>query len=149
MQIVHCKQGDELWHQSRAGVITASNFHLVRAGARLKTGANKGDYNEKAKNYAFRLAIERISGQPLDEGFETWAMARGHELEEAARIEHESHAGILVDLAGFVLTDDGKYGASADGLIDDDGADAGGGHRQDGREEAHFRSPDHQHHAAD
>lgn len=121
MIIVNCRQGDETWHRSRCGVITASNFNLIRASQRLKTGANKGEYNEKAQNYAFRLAVERISGQPLDEGFETWAMKRGHELEEAARIEHESRAGILVDLAGFVLTDDGKYGASADGLIDDDG----------------------------
>jgi len=121
MLIVNCKQGDEVWHKSRCGVITASNFNLIRASERLKSGANKGDYNEKAKNYAFRLAIERISGQPLDEGFETWAMKRGHDMEEAARIEHEAMAGLLVDLAGFVLTDDGKYGASADGLIDDDG----------------------------
>lgn len=121
MIIVNCKQGDELWHKSRAGVITASNFALIRNDARLKSGPNKGQYGEKAQNYAFRLAVERISGSPLDEGFETWSMKRGHDLEEAARIEHESKTGMLVDLAGFVLTDDGKYGASADGLIDDDG----------------------------
>ena len=80
-----------------------------------------GDYSGAAKTYAFRLAIERISGQPLDEGFETWQMKRGHELEPAARAMHEAMSGVLVDRAGFVATDDGWFGASADGLIDHDG----------------------------
>lgn len=119
MIIVECQQGSQEWHQARAGAITASMFSTARH--RLKTGANKGDYSEKAKDYAFRVAIERISGDPLDEGFETWQMRRGHELEEACRIAHESEVGMLVDLAGFVLTDDRKFGASADGLIDHDG----------------------------
>src|ERR1051326_347485 len=44
-------------------------------------GEKVGDWSDAAKDYAFRLAIERISGKPLDEGFETWSMKRGHELE--------------------------------------------------------------------
>lgn len=119
MIIVECRQGSPEWHQARAGAITASMFSTARK--RLKSGPNKGDYSEAAKDYAFRVAIERISSQPLDEGFETWQMRRGHDLEEEARIAHESATGLLVDLAGFVLTDDRKFGASADGLIDGDG----------------------------
>lgn len=76
-----------------------------------------GDFSEAAKNYAFRLAIERISGKPLDEGFSTWQMKRGNELEPDARSRHEEEAGVIVERAGFVLTDDGVFGASADGLI--------------------------------
>lgn len=119
MIIVECSQGSDTWHSARAGAITASMFMIART--KLKSGANKGDYSEKAKDYAFRLAIERISGEPLDEGFETYSMRRGHSLEEDARVAHESRTGLLVDLAGFVLTDDRKYGCSADGLIDHDG----------------------------
>jgi len=119
MIIVECAQGSAEWHKARAGVITASQFFLARK--KLKSGPNKGDYSAEAKTYAFRLAIERISGHPLDEGFENWAMRRGHEMEEDARIAHEEKTGLLVDLAGFVLTEDGKFGASADGLINDDG----------------------------
>jgi hypothetical protein len=74
-----------------------------------------------ALDYAFRTAIERISGTPLDEGFETWQMKRGHDLEPAARLAHETAAGVMVERAGFVTTDDGRFGASADGLIGDDG----------------------------
>lgn len=80
-----------------------------------------GDFSDAAKDYAFRLAVERIAGLPLDEGFETFAMRRGHELEPEARMEHEMQTGLLVERAGFVLTDDRLFGGSADGLIEDDG----------------------------
>jgi hypothetical protein len=88
---------------------------------RALRGEKIGDWSDAAKDYAFRLAIERISGMPLDEGFETWSMKRGHELEPQARMEHELQTGLLVKRAGFVTTDDGIFGASADGLINDDG----------------------------
>lgn len=88
---------------------------------RALAGEPVGDFSEASKNYAFRLAIERIGGEPLDEGFETFAMRRGHELEPLARAEHEVQSGLLVNRAGFVLSDCGNYGCSADGLINDDG----------------------------
>lgn len=88
---------------------------------RALAGMPVGEFSDTAKNYAFRLAVERISGAPLDEGFETWQMRRGHELEPEARSEHEEHTGVLVARAGFVTTDDGVFGGSADGLIGDDG----------------------------
>lgn len=84
-------------------------------------GEQVGDYSDAAKDYAFRLAWERISGQPLDEGFSTWAMKRGNELEPAARETHEEAIGMLIEHAGFVVTECGHYGASADGLINEDG----------------------------
>jgi hypothetical protein len=84
---------------------------------RALAGEIVGDYSDAAKDYAFRLAIERISGKPLNEGFETWAMQRGHELEDAARLRHEAAAGVVVEPCGLVLTDDGAFGASADGFI--------------------------------
>lgn len=119
MKIVTVPQGSPEWHRARAGVITASMFHIARQ--RLKTGPEAGDYTAAAKAYAFRLAIERISGEPLDEGFETYQMRRGHELEPDARLAHEARIEMLIEHAGVVLTDDGLFGASADGLIDDDG----------------------------
>ncbi|MCR4301924.1 MAG: YqaJ viral recombinase family protein [Sulfuricaulis sp.] len=117
--IIECDQGSPEWHQARAGCITASMFKVARS--RLKTGKNAGDFTVAAKDYAFRVAIERISGVPLDEGFENWAMQRGHELEPDARMEHEAQTGLLVHRAGFVTTEDRRFGASADGLIGEDG----------------------------
>lgn len=112
-------QGSAEWLASRAGVITASKF--VEARKRLKVGPKKGGFTEAAEDYAFRVAVERISSAPLDEGFSTWAMKRGNELEPEARAWVEVKLGIFVDTAGFVTTDDKKFGASADGFIDKDG----------------------------
>ncbi|WP_443115455.1 lambda exonuclease family protein [Herbaspirillum seropedicae] len=89
---------------------------------RALDGEKVGDYSDAAKDYAFRLAVERISRQPLDDGgFETYAMRRGRELEPEARMEHEVQTGLLIQPCGFITTDDRAFGASADGLIEDDG----------------------------
>jgi hypothetical protein len=90
---------------------TSSTIDRAIAGERI------GDFSDVTKKYAFALAIERINGEPLDEGFETYAMRRGHELEPFARSEHERQSGLEVDRAGFILTDDRAFGCSADGLI--------------------------------
>lgn len=83
-------------------------------------GEKVGEWSEAALNYAFRLAVERISGEPLDEGFQTWAMRRGHELEPEARMEHEVQTGVFVQSVGVVTTPDECFAASADGFIGDD-----------------------------
>ena len=119
MMIIECSQGSDEWHSCRSGCITASMFSDARA--KLKSGPNKGQPTSAALDYAFRLAVERISGEPLDGGFQTVWMRRGNELEPMARMEHEIQTGLLVQRAGFVTTDDGVFGASADGLIGDDG----------------------------
>lgn len=119
MIVINCAQGSAEWHQARAGRITASMFETARS--KLKSGPNKGQPTAAALDYAFRLAVERISGEPLDQGFETWSMRRGHELEPEARMEHEIQSGLIVQQAGFITTDDGAFGASADGLIGEDG----------------------------
>lgn len=117
---VRCVQ-DGMSHKDAAeaaGYKTVPSSDIIK---RALKGEKIGDWSDAAKDYAFRIAIERISGMPLDEGFETWQMRRGHELEPEARMEHEALTGLLVERAGFVTTDDGAFGASADGLIDLDG----------------------------
>jgi hypothetical protein len=90
--------------------------------ARALAGEKVGEYCDEAVNYALRLAIERISGFPLqDEKFETYAMRRGHELEPEARRAHEA-LGVVVRRCGFVTNFEGRIGASTDGLIGDDGS---------------------------
>lgn len=121
MLIIECEQGSPEWFLERSGSITASNFGECRK--RLKSGANKGDFTAKAKEYAFRLAIERISGVQLDEDkFETFEMRRGRDLEPDARFLHEQKIGMLIEQTGIVFTEDRLFGASADGLIGDDGS---------------------------
>lgn len=119
MIVIECEQGSPEWHKARAGVITASNFKL--ATQRLKTGPDKGGFTAKAKEHAFGLAIERISQEPLDGGYQTWQMKRGHELEPEARLRHQEEIGVNIQRAGVVLTEDRVFGGSADGLIGGDG----------------------------
>lgn len=109
---------DEKVAMQKAGYKAKPKADAVR---RAILGEKVGDFSEAARNYAFRLAIERISGEPLDEGFQTWQMKRGNELEPEARMEHEMQSGLFVQKAGFVTSDDGYFGASADGLVDPDG----------------------------
>lgn len=120
MIIYECEQGSAEWFNARAGAITASMFSTIRD--RLKTGPNKGGYKKAAEDYAFRLAVERISGEALmDDQFTPFAARRGNEMEPEARARHALDIGMDIKRAGFVATDDGKFGASADGLIGDDG----------------------------
>ena len=120
MIICHSPQGSSDWFADRAGAITGSMFSTVMD--KYKSGKNKGEWKADAHNYAFRLAIERISGEALqDDQFQTYAMRRGHELEPEAREAHEFAYGLKVEPCGFIKTDDGKFGVSADGLIGKDG----------------------------
>lgn len=160
MLIYNSEQGTDQWRRDRAGVISASNFHLrhkvngltkqqasyvaaLRGGAtveeamltagykkeptsdvvaRALAGEKVGEWSDTAKNYAFRMAIERISGEPLYEEFSgNFFTKRGQQLEPVARMMHEARYGILVEEVGFVVTDDRKFGASADGWIEGDG----------------------------
>lgn len=115
--IIHTyPQGSEDWLRARAGKVTASMFKDARS--RLK---KTGEPTEAALNYAFKVAVEAISGIPMDEGFQTWQMRRGNELEPEARDLYAIRTGNTVDLCSFITTDCESYGASADGLIGEDG----------------------------
>lgn len=110
--------GDKAKALAAGGYKSAPTSESVQ---RALCGEKLGEWSEAAKNYAFRLACERISGEPLDDQFETFAMRRGRELEEDCRLRHEADIKQIVDIAGFIKTDDGKFGCSADALVGDDG----------------------------
>lgn len=120
-------QGSEEWLQARRGVITASNFRTCRERLKgtpekidKKTGeitpAVRGDYSKAARLYAMNVAREIVGG--MSPGlFQTQAMARGKTEEQFARIAYEATTGAMVDEAGFLFTEDRKYGCSVDGLV--------------------------------
>lgn len=113
-------QGTDGWFAERIGAVTASMFTECRKT--LKSGANKGEYSQKAKDYAFKLAVERISGELFDDPqFDPWQAKRGRELEPEARLEYEQLKGVLVEQTGLALLEDRLFGASVDGLVDEDG----------------------------
>lgn len=115
--VIHCSQGSKEWLDARAGIITASMFKVI-----MKRLKKDNSFSAEAKKYAFKLAIERISGARLDEDkFETYEMRRGRELEPEARLLHESKTNQLVIECGFAVSSCGFYGSSLDGEIGDNG----------------------------
>jgi exodeoxyribonuclease (lambda-induced) len=108
-------QGSDAWLQCRAGVITASRFKDARDT--LKSGAPSG----KCTGYAAQVALERIARRPIDKTFVNWQMREGQEQEAFARMAYEASTGAIVEEVGFLTTDDGIFGYSADGWIGADG----------------------------
>lgn len=122
MKFIECPQGTPEWHAARAGKITASCFADAISRCTRKSGSrDAGDPTAVAERYAADLAIERISGQPHGEPPKAWILERGHEMEAAARMHYEARTGSFVTEAGICVTDDGIFGYSSDGLVDDDG----------------------------
>lgn len=111
MKIINCVQGSPEWFAARLGKPTASEF------SRIITAA-KGDLSKSAPKYAHQLVAETLLGRQLEKPPGTpWAMARGTELEPLARAQYAKDAKVEVRQVGFVTTDDGRVGASPDGLI--------------------------------
>jgi len=107
-------QGSDEWLAARKGAITGSQFKVCRD----KT--TKGELSAKAKLYAMNVARERVGGK-APEVYANSAMRTGTEQEPFARMAYEEQTGAIVEEVGFAHTDDGKFGASVDGLVGDDG----------------------------
>ena len=108
------EQGTPEWLESRKGCITGSKFRDARD--RLKNG----NPSSKAILYAKDVARERCGGT-AEKVFQNAAMRIGSEQEKFANAAYESRTGALVEPVGFFKTEDGMFGLSPDGLIDDDG----------------------------
>ncbi len=108
------EQGSEAWLESRRGVLTGSMFRVARD--KLKDGRP----SKAALLYAMDTARERCGGR-ASEVYQNAAMRFGTEQEPLARQAYEARTGNIVEEAGFITTDDAKFGVSVDGLVDDDG----------------------------
>lgn len=108
------KQGSEEWLSVRRGVITGSRFKDARD--KLKGGQP----SRACLSYAMDIARERVGGVAPAK-FQNAAMRTGTEQEPIARFAYERRTGNLVQEVGFFTTEDGCFGLSPDGLIDDDG----------------------------
>lgn len=114
MPFLNLEQGSEEWLTARRGCITGSNFRVARD--KLKNGKP----SKACTDYAMDTARERVGGKAPAK-FQNAAMRTGNEQEPVARAMYEGKTGYLVDEVGFFTTDDGLFGLSPDGLIDDDG----------------------------
>lgn len=107
------QQGSAEWRKARMGVPTASSFHRIITP---KTGKP----SQQADAYLHELLAELMLGRPLDSPTYPW-MARGTEMEEEAANWYEFERDVLAERVGFCTTDDGRFGASPDRLVETDG----------------------------
>lgn len=112
MRRVDCEQHSEEWFAARLGVPTASMFKDIITSQGKKASA--------FDRYANTLVAERLMGHP-PESFESDWMRRGTELEPQAREFYQFAKDVDVEQVGFCLLDNGKAGASPDGLTADGG----------------------------
>lgn len=118
-------QGTPEWLEARRGCITGSRFKDCRdykspTAAEKKEGKTRGAPSSKLLGYAYDTARERCGGAAPAK-FQNAAMRTGTEQEGPARRTYEAKTGNLVEEVGFFTTEDGLFGLSPDGLIDDDG----------------------------
>jgi YqaJ-like recombinase protein len=104
------------WWAARAGVPTASEFGRIMMPV-------KRTYSRAAAGYMAELAKDCICQNPpvfTDRGSPIRSLQNGRDLEPLARNWYRENVG-PVDEAGFVVTDDLRFGCSPDGLIGKDG----------------------------
>lgn len=114
MPWLNLEQGTEEWLLARRGKVTGSRFK----DAREKLASGKP--GKKCLDYARDLARERAGGSSPSK-FQNTAMRTGSEQEPYARAAYEARTGHMVEEVGFYLSDDGTFGLSPDGLIDEGG----------------------------
>lgn len=104
------EQGTPEWHALRNQHFTASE---------LGDWLLEPDKNKTSRN-AWQNAVDaKLASMSQDDPPErdTWAMARGRELEPVAREEYERLTGFGVGVPGFISHDSDGFGCSPDGLI--------------------------------
>lgn len=114
MQVLNIDQRSDEWYEARRSVMfTASEFDNIITA---KTGAKSASVEKLTNKKIAELLLNRKLG------FEgNAATERGQELEPDAIDCYAITKDTEVLNAGFVIADDGFYGASPDGFIGNDG----------------------------
>ena len=116
MKILTMKQGSSEWAAARLGVVTASEIDaLVSPLWKVRTGQGPHSY------LCTKLA-ERLMGYSKADTFGgTFSTDQGAVIEQLAIPAYEFQNDVKVDRVGFCVSDDGRIGASPDGLVGEDG----------------------------
>lgn len=111
MRIHDHEQNTPEWHAARLAIPTASS------ASKLITSA--GAPSKSMQAYAEKLAADKFAGKDIDGWEGNQYTERGHEIEAEARSWLAFERNIDIQEVGFCTVDDGSYGASPDGIIDD------------------------------
>lgn len=111
--IIDAEQRSAAWFAARAGRLTGSVASDMMAFNRDKTEA------AKRRDLRTRLALERLTGRPIEDDYLNADMKRGIELEPDALGAYEVATGNLVEPTGFLSHTTQLIGCSLDGHIGD------------------------------
>lgn len=113
MRVITKTQYDESWWSARRGVPTASQF------GRICTPAT-GKYASGASTYICELIADLYDPEyGIVDDYQSAAMKNGTMLEPEARAFYEFDRSVEVEQVGLCMDDDGRFGASPDGLPGD------------------------------
>jgi hypothetical protein len=115
-RVIYCEQGSPEWHQSRCGIISASNMKSLFTSRGEKTASGVRE------TYLNQVIAERLMQKPMDT-FQSYDMERGTLLEAQARANFEMYLDVTVQEVGFHMHDDYDIGCSPDGLFADTGVE--------------------------
>lgn len=110
MIIVTTDQRTPAWFAARVGKLTASRAHNMLA--KIKTGEAA-----ERRDLRVQLVVERLTGQPQEDGYVSPAMQRGNAKEADAFAAYEALTGNLASSVGFLAHDELPAGCSPDGEI--------------------------------
>ncbi len=116
MKIHDCQQGTLEWTKLHFGIPTASGLdNLLTPEFELRKG-------ELPKTYVYKKVAEKLQGRPLiDLSASSFMLEQGMIIEEEARPWYSLEYDKKIKQVGFITTDDGRFGCSPDGLLEENG----------------------------
>jgi hypothetical protein len=112
--VIACDQRSPAWFAARLGRLTGSR--AADALAVLKRGSGEA---AGRRNLRIQLVLERLTGQPQEDGYCSPAMQQGIDREPAARAAYEAVTGTLLQTSGFLQHPTLLAGVSLDGFVGD------------------------------
>jgi hypothetical protein len=110
--ILDALQRSPEWFAARLGRLTGSRAHDMLAQIKSGEAAARRDLR-------VQLVVERLTGQPQENGYINAEMQRGLDKEADAFAAYEALTGHLVRRTGFIQHTDLMTGCSLDGDVDD------------------------------
>lgn len=117
MRIYDFPQKSPEWWRVRRSIPTASEFDRILQPSKGGPSSSQGPYIDEL----IAESIDQLYSEQPDDGYVSRAMANGTENEPAARSWYAFEKNVDVREVGFCLSSCGRYGASPDGLIGNDG----------------------------
>lgn len=115
MKVIDCKQGSWDWWEAKRAIPSSSYASEIVTPV-------KGEISKSCPKVAYELLSQLVDPcYGMVDEYASLAMRNGIDREPESRRYYEMERGVDVQEVGFVMSDDGRFGASPDSLVGDDG----------------------------